>query len=534
MDQTVENGMAVRKRMKKIFFILLLAIAGAAPAEVKPAGVFTDKAVLQQQEPVRIWGVADPGETVTVCFAGQKQQSVADPSGKWMVTLAAMPACSEGRTLRLEGSQTPAAVELSDVLVGEVWLAGGQSNMASPMRNYSRTTQPDIDSANDPLLRMMTIPGLVYAGQNDNRPVWQESTPENAAGFSASAYYFAKNLREVLHVPVGIVSCSVGGTPAEAWMSRKTMESRPEFRRVLDAYEKGYAKNFPDEESYIKADDEYKAAYAAYRQKKAEGEDPGPFPVCPMGPRNFSRPVSLHELMLSQTIPCTIRGVIWYQGENNAYVASAYRDVFTALIGEWREEFLKPDLPFLFVQLATFGPANDQSTNWPELRDVQRQVNEDTGHTGMVVLVDGGEENDIHPHTKDKVGRRLSLLARNLVYGEKDLVCEGPKLQSVSHKEKSLELTFSHTGSGLELRTEPVSAFEVAGADGRFVPADAQLKDGKILLGSSQVDTPEFVRYGWKKWFVPTLLNHEGLPAGPFRTDSLPFATEGRYLLGDL
>jgi sialate O-acetylesterase len=186
--------------------------------------------------------------------------------------------------------------------------------------------------------------------------------------------------------------------------------------------------------------------------------------------------------MLMQTIPYTLRGVIWYQGENNAGSPAGdhYREVFSALINEWREEFQNKNLPFLFAQLATLGPAKDTTPYWPELRDAQRWVEENVENTGMIVLVDGGEEKNIHPHSKDKAGYRLALLARNMVYGEKSLLCRGPRLQTGTREKGSIELTFSDTGSGLVLKPEAASGFEICGQDGKYVPAEAELVNGKI------------------------------------------------------
>ncbi len=511
---------------------ILLTLCGIVGAAVQPAGIFTDGAVLQCNMPVDIWGAADPGEIVTVTFASQTKTAVTDASGKWLLQLDPLNASSEPRSMSFSSSNTP-EIQYSNLLVGEVWLAGGQSNMTSVMRNYSKTSQPDIDSANDPLLRMVTIPRLEFAGQNNDRPQWQQSIPQNVAGFSAAAYYFAKNLREVLGVPVGIVSCSVGATPAEAWMSRKTFESSEDLKRILDAYETGFEKEFPGGKGYQEKEETYLAATEQWLAVSKTGKNPGPRPQQPMGPKNYRRPAGLHETMLTQTIPYTVCGVIWYQGENNAAAQAGdhYRTVFSALIEEWREEFKNPELPFLFVQLATFGPVSDQTVYWPELRDAQRWVEENVENTGMAVLVDGGEENNIHPHSKDKVGYRLFLLARNLVYGEKKLLCRGPRLKKTEVKDGAVELGFADIGSGLVLNSAPVNVFEICGKDGVYVPASAKLTEGKIVVSSPAVPNPESVRYGWKKWFVPTLFNQEGLPAGPFRTDNTPPVSTGRYYL---
>jgi len=511
-----------------ILLISVLFYSFAAFAAVKPAGVFTDYTVLQQGEPVRIWGTAAPGEKVTVMFAGQTQGAVADKAGKWMVTLEKMPVCAEGRPLVFQGSETAVPVELKDVVVGEVWLAGGQSNMATTMSFFKPATQADIDSANDPLLRMVTIPRYNMGWENTARPEWKTATPQNTDGFSASAYYFAKNMRKALNVPVGIVSCAVGGSPAEAWMSRKTFESNPELKKILDAYEAGYKADFADDAAYLKYLKEFEQASKEWRKTRK-----GPPPEEKMGPQHGRHPCGWYDTMLTQTIPYTVKGVIWYQGETDAdnQACYHYRTVFPALIQQWRDEFKNPDLPFLFVQLATYGSWHADKPDWPELRESQSWTEEHIKHTGMIVMVDGGDEKNIHPNSKDKVGYRLSLLARNMVYGENNLICRGPRFEKMTVSKGSVELSFTDTGSGLVLKPETNSAFEICGRDGNYVPAKAVLKDGKITVSSESVKDPQNVRYGWKKWFVPTLFNAEGLPASPFRTDDFPPVTKDRYYL---
>jgi sialate O-acetylesterase len=521
---------------KLIMIVITLWSCLSTYAAVLPARIFTDYTVLQQGEPVRIWGTAAVGEKVTVTFADQAKNAVADPDGKWMVALDPMPACAQGRPLIFRGSESAQPVTLNDVLVGEVWLAGGQSNMETPLASYRKTTQAEIDSANDPLLRMMTIPRLAFAGENQDRTRWKTAMPQYVPSFSAGAYYFAKKLRETLNVPVGIVCCSYGATPAEAWMSRRTLESNSDLNRILEAYEAGCRKTFSGEEDCRKQHEDYLAAVRENHRRVAAGEPAGPYPVEPMGPLNYMRPCGLYETMLSQTIPYTLRGVIWYQGENNANWQTGYhyRTVFPALIQEWREEFQNKNLPFLFVQLATYGPASDVSPLWPELRESQGWTEDHVANCGMAVLVDGGEENNIHPHSKDKVGDRLARLALNMVYGEKELVCRGPRLKTSKCEKGFIELTFTDTGSGLVLNSAAVGAFEICGADGNYVPAEAKAAGGKIFVSSRSVPEPKNVRYGWKKWFIPTLFNNEGLPASPFRTDDFPPFTKDRYYLDRL
>lgn len=516
--------------MRQFIILLVSLFSTVAWAAVQPAEIFTDGIILQRDEPIRIWGTADPNEKITIQFARQEKTGIADNNGKWLITLDPTPASSNPRELTICSPDNNQKLKIKNVLVGEVWLAGGQSNMQTTMSYYKKTTQSDIDTANDQLLRMATIPFKTYIDEHNKKPVWQQATPNTVPGFSATAYYFARDLRKALQIPVGIISCSVGGTPAEAWMSHKTLSSDPLMNRVLENYQKEYRLKFSTDEKYLKYCDEYRKQRKIFDQKEVAGEKPNPKPVWEMGPRHFRRPCGLYETMLSQTIPYTIRGIIWYQGEDNANTRSGwhYRLVFSALINQWRIDFKNPNLPFLFVQLATYESSQNLSPAWPELRESQRLAELDLPNTGMAVLVDGGEQKSIHPHSKDKAGHRLALLARNMVYGEKDLVCRGPRPVQRKCRKEEIELTFTEIGSGLFLKPEEISAFEVCGLNGKFFPAKAEVKNDKVIVSSPEVPSPREVRYGWRKWFVPTLFNKEGLPASPFRTDRQPMESEIR------
>ncbi len=501
-------------------------------ATVRPAAIFSDNSVFQRNAPVRIWGTATPGETVTVSFAGQQKTAMTDPDGSWIVTLDPMEACSAPRTMECASFTGNQQSEIANVLVGEVWIAGGQSNMAATMKRYSQTAL-DISEASDPLLRMATIPRRDFEGDNSESPQWQAATPQTVQDFSGSAYYFAKNLRESLKdIPVGIIVCAVGGTPAEAWISRRALESSAELsEQVLAPYEACCRKEFPSAGDYENYLNEFAEAKKEFARRKAAKELPNRPPVWKMGPHNTKRPSGLYKNMLAQAIPYTVRGAIWYQGENNAKTGTGahYRTVFPALIADWRSAFQNKEMPFLFVQLPTLGPAASTSPDWPELRDAQLWTDQTVPNTGMAVLLDGGDLKNLHPPSKDKVGYRLALLARQMVYGETRLVCQGPRLADISRQSDFIELNFDTFGSEIVLKDEPVSGFEICGKDGRFVPAGAELIDGKIRVSSPSVEKPQDVRYAWKQWVVPTLFNADGLPASPFRTDHLPLQTEGNY-----
>ena len=524
------------------YFSICLALvtspiaSGRAPDSIRIAEVFTDGAVLQRNAPVRVWGAAAPQQKLTVTFADQSIGTRADQEGRWEVSLSAMPASNTGRSLIVKPADGKSTT-IKDVLVGEVWLAGGQSNMAGTMSSYSKTVQPDIDAANDPLLRMITVPRVQYPGHRFKGDFhWRPSTPSNVPLFSATAYYFALNLRKTLNVPVGIVSCSYGGTPAEAWMSRATLAAKPDLKRILETYDGYVEREFKDEQQYLAKLEMYQEKLARFNQWR-KTKDPANRvrkPQQVMGPRSVRRPCGLYETMLTRTIPYSIKGVIWYQGEANANSRCGfhYRSVFSELIAHWRREFKSPNLPFLFVQLASLGRGKEP--HWAELRDAQRWVNENVPNTGMVVALDAGDRSDIHPHSKDVVGKRLSLLARNMVYDEETLVCEGPRLNFVEPHGDKLALSFERVGTGLVLKEDGENTFEVAGADGHFFPASAVLVDGKVVLSSTKVDAPQHARYGWNTWVVPTLFNQEGLPASGFRSDDYTATSRDNYYLYEL
>lgn len=519
--------------MKKIHIVISATLISlSALATARPAALVSDNSVFQRNAPVRIWGTADPGEGVTVSFAGQEKTATTDTDGNWIVTLDPMEASSKPRTLVCSSSMKNKKSEIKNILVGEVWLAGGQSNMAGTMKRF-RQTQLDISMANDPLLRTVTIPRKDFAEDKADTPQWQPTTPQTVQNVSGSAYYFAKELRKTLNdVPVGIIICAAGGTPAEAWISRRTLENNPKLsEQTLALYETYCQNEFPAAADYEKYLEDYAAEKKEYARRKASKQLPNPRPTWKMGPHNVKRPCGLYENMLAQAVPYTIRGAIWYQGENNAKMETSahYRSIFPALIEDWRTAFQNSRMPFLFVQLPPLGPATAASAGWPELRDAQRWTEQNVPNTGMAVLLDGGDIKDIHPHSKVKVGHRLALLARQMVYGETNLVCRGPQLKTVTKNDGVIELDVHTSGSELVLKDEAVNGFEICGKDGRFVPAKAERIDGKIRVSSPRIKKPQHVRYGWKQWVVPTLFNADGLPASPFRTDNFPLQTEGNY-----
>ncbi|QTN33888.1 sialate O-acetylesterase [Akkermansiaceae bacterium] len=443
-------------------------------AEVKPNPLFTDGAVLQRGQAVPIWGTAKDGEKVSVEFAGQKAETTAK-GGKWSVSLKPLEAGGPF-TMKISGENT---VTVGNLLVGEVWVCSGQSNMEWKFKATAAADQDRAD-ANYPKLRMFTV-----ARTTSPLPLakakgsWVECSPQTVDGFSAVGYYFARDLHEKLGVPVGMISTSWGGTPAQAWTSAEGFGGHAE----LDGYAKVAKENL--------------AKYATAAPEK------------PLGP---GIPASLYNGMIEPLLPYAIKGAIWYQGESNAGKSKEYQTLFPAMIADWRAKWKQGDFPFYFVQIAPFKgqPA--------EIREAQFLTLSKSKNTAMVVTTDVGDANDIHPRRKRPVGERLALAARALVYGEKTEY-SGPLYESMEAKGDKVALSFGHVGGGLVAEGGDLKGFTIAGADGQFVPAKAEIKGDQVLVSAEGVSEPKAVRYGWANVPDVNLFNKEGLPASPFRTD---------------
>lgn len=471
--------------------------------------------VLQSGTEVPVWGVAAPGEKVRVEFAGQAKSAVADAEGNWQVDLAAMPPSSESRVMKIEGANKLA---IQDVLVGEVWICSGQSNMErqlglrsgqKPLENWEQ----EVASANYPLLRHFGV-----AQKHSDVPLadavgrWDVCTPQTAPAFTAVGYYFGRDLMKQLKVPVGLVHASWGGTPAEAWTRREALEEgMPE---VIEAQKQAVG-NYPAALSKYQADEPRLLAEwtAACEQARAAGQ---PEPRKPAPPRDPSvspnRPSALFNAMIHPLMPFAMRGVIWYQGEANAGRAKAYQRLFPLLIADWRKQWGRGDFPFLFVQIA---PYKGQP---PEIREAQLLTWKKTPNTAMVVTADVGDAEDIHPARKEPVGQRLALAARALAYGEK-LEYSGPVFEAAKFDGARAVVSFTHVGGGLEARGGELQGFTLLGADGKSQPAKAVIDGDTVVVTSDAVPQPVAVRYGWENVPVVNLFNADGLPASPFRSD---------------
>jgi sialate O-acetylesterase len=499
--------------MKQIHlaFLLLGFLASPNPAlrgEVRLNSLFSEGVVLQRGSSVPVWGTASQGEKVIVKFQGQSVSTTAKEDGRWLLRLKHLKAGGPF-TLSIVGDNN---ILLTNVLVGEVWLCSGQSNMAFPL-SRADNAQEAISAAGDPELRLYTVPhGATDTPLTDAPASWKECTPEAAASFSAVAYFFGRDLRRALNVPVGLIHSSVGGTPAEAWTARATLENDPVLRGILESYAQKVKVYDP-----AAAAEQHRQALARHKEAATKARAQGkPVPAVPRPPadpsRSSSRPSALYNAMIAPLQPFAIAGVIWYQGEANANRATEYQTLFPAMIRNWREAWSEGDFPFLFVQIAPY----DRMT--PEIREAQLLSWQKVPRTAMAVITDLGNATDIHPTKKEPVGDRLALAARAIAYGQ-TLEYSGPVYRSMKIKGNQVILSFTHVDGGLQARGGELKGFTIAGADGKFTSATANIEGKKIVVKSPAVTAPTAVRYGWLGTPDVNLFNEEGLPATPFRTD---------------
>ncbi len=491
------------------------ALVSVARADVKLPGLFSDHMVLQQGMRVPIWGWANDGEKVTVMFRGKSVSATAQ-NGKWMVKLPSQKAGGPD-TLTVEGKNK---IDVRDVLVGEVWICSGQSNMEWPLRS-SFEAEKDIAASSNPNLRLFTAPKLkADAPGEDVKANWESCGPDSSRKFSAVAYYFGRDLQKARGVPIGLIHTSWGGSPAEVWIREGVMAANPAYKhdlldRSADQF-KGYQAGLAKWEK------------EAEEAKKAGKEPAGAKPSPPW------KPAELYNGMIAPLIPYAIKGAIWYQGESNAGRAWQYRTLFPDMIRNWRQDWGQGDFTFLAVQLAPWDrnkkrsleaiTANPGESDWAELREAQVLATKVLPKVGLAVITDVGDKDDIHPTKKEPVGARLALLARGIAYGEK-IESSGPLYRGMQIKGDKVSLSFDALGGGLEARGGRLRGFAICGQDRRFVWANAEIDDGKVIVSTPEISKPVAVRYGWADYPVVNLFNREGLPASPFRTDDFPLTT---------
>jgi sialate O-acetylesterase len=504
--------------MRTVLSLAALLAVSAAPARdraLHAAGLrlhplFSDNAVFQAGILVPIWGVADPGEEVTVSMLGQKKVVTAAADGKWRIRLDFL---KTGGPYELSVSaKSGGSVTVKNILVGEVWLASGQSNMEWSV-NASANAAEEKANAAHPEIRLFTVQRRqADAPQSDLAQTaaagsWKICSPETVGGFSAVAYYFGREIHKRLGVPVGLIHSSWGGTPAEVWTRREVIDQTPELQDFVKFYAGRQA-------NYEKQLEQHKAAV---EKAKAEGK---PEPRAPNAPMKLS---CLYNGMIAPLVPYALRGAIWYQGESNAGNAKLYHTLFPAMIENWRQDWGQGRFPFLFVQLANYMARKEQpsESGWAELREAQLATLEKSDPAGMAVIIDIGDARDIHPKNKQDVGKRLALWALAETYDQK-LVHSGPLYDSMKVEGNKARLSFKHVGGGLVARGEKLAGFALAGEDRKFVWADAKIEGDAVVVWSEAVPSPAAVRYGWADNPDCTLFNKEGLPASPFRTDRWP------------
>ena len=499
---------------------LLILLSQPLLAVITPAPLFQDGAVLQREKPVPVWGKTDPGGKVSVTFAGQTKTASADRAGRWLITLDPLETSAQGRTLSISGDGSP-PIEIKDVVVGEVWLGSGQSNMQWSIGQTRKEDQALAADGPVPLLRLFDVPRVLSHARKDTvNAKWSAATPETAKSFSAVGYFFGRRLAEELKVPVGIIHSSWGGSRIEPWWAEEGLVGIAELEPVR---QQRLAKSpgFPEYDRKFRA---HLDALGRWLPEAKKALDEGlPAPDMPTAPEllklGHGAETGTYQAMIHPLVPFALRGFIWYQGESNNGEGMAYATKKRALIEGWRKQFKAAEAPFLFVQLAPFNYGPQREGQLPEIWWAQQETLK-IPHTGMAVTNDIGNPRDIHPTNKSEVGRRLSLWALADTYGRKDLVKSGPLFAESKITGKGIAIRFDHTGGGLVSRDgKPLTHFEIAGPDGVYQPAEASIIEGKtIMLSSPSVPKPERARFAWSQVAEPNLMNKEGLPAAAFNT----------------
>ncbi len=499
---------------------LVLAMAATARAEVRLPTLFSNHMVLQAEAEANVWGWANAGEKVTVSLAGQTREATAGDNGRWQVTLDPLPAGGP-HVLSVQGENT---IQVEDVLVGEVWLGSGQSNMAMTVSRAADFDQEKA-AANLPQIRMFTVERKVAdEPQEDCQGQWVIATPETVGNFSATLYFFGRTLHEELKTPVGLINSSWGGTPIEAWIDVSMQQTLPELEPMLKRYDESIAAYDPEkaQAAYEKSLQRWKQAA---QRARTGGETAPRRPQPPVDPKLAPRrPGVLYNGMIAPLVPYTLRGFTWYQGEANANrgTAELYGLQLKTLIANWRGQWKDNELPMLFVQLPNYLKPQQQpseTAGWVLVREEMLQTLRSVANTGMAVTVDIGEAEDIHPKNKQDVGRRLARWARAQTYG-KDVAPSGPLYKSMEKRDGKIVIRFDYADGGLVAQGDGrLEGFAIAGDDRQFVWADAKIEGETVVVSSPEVKAPQAVRYAWATNPKANLVNRAGLPASPFRTD---------------
>lgn len=496
-------------RRAAIIHIILAAVAMGAPGDARPAlrinVLFADGMMLQRDRPCPVWGSAAAGDEVSVAIAGQTKTARAGADGRWSVRLDPLSAGGP-HEMTVTGTAT---LVVKDILVGEVWIAAGGSNMEMPLKS-AKIAQTAADDDAIARLRFFTVAkGSAEEPQSDTSGSWISGRSEGVGDVSAAAYYFARDVQRALKVPVGIVQASADDSRADQWVSRRGLGSTRGGRGSLTLYGMQIA-NYRD--TYAKYQGSLLRAEEARKKGEAPPrvlpEPPKPFPIC-----------DLYNARIAPLIPFAIRGAIWYQGEAEVFQTWAYETLFPGLIRSWREEWGQGDFPFGYVQLAGQGPRADPGPSLlAQFRDAQLKALA-LPHVGMASAIDIGDEDSVRPRNKEEVGRRLALWALAEAYGQ-NVVHSGPLLDSIKIEQDKIRILFKHVGGGLKPPEGRLRGFRMSGDFRIFVDADAVIDGDTVVVSSREVKWPAAVRYGWSDNPDGNLMNKEGLPASPFRSDN--------------
>ena len=477
------------KQNSLLILCILLVVSASLSAEVILPKVIGHNMVLQRLKIVPIWGTASPGEKITVSFGAQRKETIASDSGKWVVKLNPMEASELPREMIISGTNT---IKLKNILVGEVWLCSGQSNMEYAMRKNSKIQgtvkgkkplEDDLLTANNPNIRIFLVKRK-YMSPDSTHNGWDQASGTALKDFSAVGYFYAKEMYQKLHIPIGMISSAVPGSRIEPWIEAKRLEISPKMKdgKVLEPLTN-------------------------------DGGDPGKF----------------YNTMIEPLIPFSIRGFLWYQGESNCFLNEniRYAYKFKTLIESWRSDWGNLNMPFYFVQIAPYNYSSSKDVrphspeNLPEMWEAQ-SLALTLPNTGMITITDLVDSIvDLHPAYKWEVGRRLSLVALNKTYGFTEIISSGPTFKGMKITKNKIEVTFTNTGSGLISRNgKPLDWFTIAGADGKFVPAKAEIIGDKVIVSSPEVKSPVAIRFAWNEAAQSNFINKEGLPAVPFRSNN--------------
>jgi sialate O-acetylesterase len=480
-------------------------------ADVKLPNVFSDHMVLQRDQENKIWGTANAGEKVSISIADKSIAATADDKGNWSAKLPALPAGGPHK-IAVSGSST---VEFNDVLIGEVWICSGQSNM---QWSVAQSNNSDLEklASNFPNIRMINFPqvGSQETIWTHESRKWMVCSPETVSNFSAVGYFFARQVHQTINVPIGMINNAWGGSACEAWINRETLQSQPRYEGLLNRWS-GMENRFTVLDAKQDRDEAENKNLNELRNQM----------------RGNARPGNIYHGVLKSHLGYGIKGAIWYQGEANAGRAYQYRDLFPQMISNWRQEWGQGDFPFYWVQLADFQAerAEPGESDWAELREAQTLTMDKVPNSGQAVIVDIGEGKDIHPKNKLDVGMRLARWALAKQYNIA-IDCQSPRYASMEKAESAIVLTFANRGKGwrpFDVK-EPVG-FTIAGEDKKFYNAEAKiLDDGRIQVSSSKVTEPVAVRYAWAQNPICNMFAENGLPLTPFRTDDWPGITAGK------